>query len=414
MGCAEDGADGKHENEPLLVKPSVSNRELAPLLLVAGCAYSAGILPVTLFIITQQKVEESSDSGDLDLDSVSWSLTFFWVGWALAALTLLPCVDQYGRKLPYLLLTAGGLVATVVSTHAKSAALYAPAVFFIGFLLKPGGTIGYLLMQESIPKSTWATAVTLLNIICAIWGILIAVIAGAVTRDISWRVEVLIWHIPYVMILLLGPVLLNESPAFLKMSTMTTVAKASSASLYLKLCGDPSLRSRILATVPCWVAGTVGFYGLSYSAGSLSSNLYTNLALLSVADLIGYLNAGPLIARFGARKTQMLSFTFAAALLFICTLLPPGHLRVAVAIPGRLALDVAFTTIYILLLHCFPPEVRGSAAGLANFGARCAGLITPLFSLMHMVTCCLIMAGFCVLAVFATWSLPSDREELQQ
>lgn len=394
MGC--DSA----EKSPLLRRePS----ELAKLTLLAGGAYSFGHIPLTMFLITQQKVE--NDSGGLTKEAVSKSLTLFWVGWACAALTILPWADRFGRKGLYLSLMGLGTLASVVSSQARSVALYGACIFFIGLLLKPGGTIGYILMQESLPKACHATSTTICNVLFALSGMAVAAAGGTVFRDWSWRSELIVWHLPFYLILLIAPQLLKESPEF-------SAAVADPAHLVLqRLAKDGELVRRLFLTVPCWVACVVGFYGLSYSAGTLSDRFYLNLVLMSAVDIVGYGVAGPIMDVAGSRPVQAASFFLAALVLLLCTMLPSGHVRVGFALVGRLSLDVAFTTIYVLLLRCFPAEVRGCAMGTANFAARVAGLVTPLFALMPVALCCLIMASLCVVAAMTTLALGAVEDD---
>jgi len=85
------------------------------------------------------------------------------------------------------------------------------------------------------------------------------------------------------------------------------------------------------------------------------------MALFSMIDLFAYAIPGPLIAYFGPYCTQLASFIFAGFALMVCAALPVGSWQIiAAALLGRLGMDIAFTTIYILTVECFPVHSVGS------------------------------------------------------
>ena len=104
----------------------------------------------------------------------------------------------------------------------------------------------------------------------------------------------------------------------------------------------------------CFLACGLGSYGLSYSAGQLSPNLYTNSVLLNAADILGYLVL--LGADTLGRKTfQTASYLLAGLALLLCGLLQPGSGQiVACAMAGRICLNVSFGLVYVALAEIFP------------------------------------------------------------
>mmetsp|Transcript_1358 Transcript_1358/g.3937 ORF Transcript_1358/g.3937 Transcript_1358/m.3937 type:complete len:420 (-) Transcript_1358:102-1361(-) len=382
---------------------------LALLVASAGGVYWLCPIPVSLAIITQEKVDLTPNG--FDKETVSKSQTLFWIGWAAASVLVMPMADNFGRKPLYFGLLAVGLLATFLCTRAYSASLYGATMFAIGGTFPPAGVVGYLLLQESIPIGLWSTSTVALNVLYSSLSILVAVTSGTVTRDLSWRKEALLWHIPFLIILIVGPLLVSESPQFRQGAAAVNDSDAAEEKKepWRQLWCNSQLRGRLLATIVCWAACTVGFYGLSYASGSLSDSLYINLALLAVVDLVSYGLAGVVIQMFGAKTTQIISFVSAMAVLVLCACLSSGPWRVVCAMCGRFNLNVGFTTIYLLLMDCFPAGCRGTAMGTANAVARLSGLVTPLFAIMQLGSVCLLMSSLCLFAALATWTLPEPE-----
>lgn len=114
------------------------------------------------------------------------------------------------------------------------------------------------------------------------------------------------------------------------------------------------LMTAALKLALCFLACGLGSYGLSYSAGQLSPNLYTNSVLLNAADILGYLVL--LGADTLGRKTfQTASYLLASLALLLCGLLQPGSGQiVACAMAGRICLNVSFGLVYVALAEIFP------------------------------------------------------------
>lgn len=172
------------------------------------------------------------------------------------------------------------------------------------------------------------------------------------------------------------------------------------------ICRQPLLLRAVMSSMG-WTAANLGYYGLSYSAGNLSQDVYTNVGLFSVADMVGYLLSMPAVHWFGRRGTQICSFLAAAVALGVCGVLPSGSWAlVACAVAGRFFLDICFTTVYILTVECFPTECRNTAVGACNFVARLVALLAPLCGKLPVFVSCPIFGGVCLLAAFATIMLP--------
>lgn len=407
------------EAQPIVHMKRPSYRQWALVVLAAGGVNALSCIPTIMNVVTLEKVGQS-DAG-FSKKEASWGQSFIWVGWALGSAFVMPFSDRVGRKGTYFSLLGMGIVATAIATQAHSAALYTAMMFFIGASLYPDITLGYLLMQENLPADFWTLSMIILNATYGLVSIIVAAIGGTIARGMSWRTEMLLWHLPFVAIFIFGPPMVNESatqpkepaaPAYESTDgALSEGKKRREPGPLWKLAADRVQSTYILASVVCWTATVVGFYGLSFASGQLSADLYTNLALLAMVDLGSYALAGGIIKGCGTKGSQVLAFAGTTVALAFCGWLEKGALRVVAALLGRFLLNIAFTTVYLFLMECFAHDVRGTAAGIANVFARVAGLITPWFASMPVHESCRIMAGLCLCATLATMVLPSGQRE---
>eukprot|EP00438_Fugacium_kawagutii_P004071 Skav216996 [mRNA] locus=scaffold4057:108244:110877:- [translate_table: standard] len=107
-----------------------------------------------------------------------------------------------------------------------------------------------------------------------------------------------------------------------------------------------------------WRLETLLWYGLSYSAGRFSDDVYTSVAYLSFADVLGY-GAAISAEYWGRTRVQGLSFGLAACCLFLCSGGEPGTPWVmALAMVGRLCLDVTCSTVIVGLVASFSQSAQ--------------------------------------------------------
>jgi hypothetical protein len=136
-----------------------------------------------------------------------------------------------------------------------------------------------------------------------------------------------------------------------------------------------------------------------------------NMALLGLMDMIGYAGVAPILSRIDARRVQTCAFACAATALLVCSLLPHGsQASIVCALAGRLFIDVAFTTIYLLAVECFPTQCCSAVLGIANFVSRLCSLGAPFLALIPFVLSCQILGALGVIAAVATWTLPCAQK----
>mmetsp|Transcript_70574 Transcript_70574/g.125641 ORF Transcript_70574/g.125641 Transcript_70574/m.125641 type:complete len:415 (+) Transcript_70574:84-1328(+) len=382
------------------------------LTVFAGGLYILGAIPSTLPVFTEDKIAEDPHMENFNEIVVSRCLSCFWIGWSLASVTILPMCDRVGRRTPMYILLAAGLVAGWSGTLATTAFPFALSIFFTGFCLPPSFQIGYLLLCESIPERWCANITVVLNL-----GFSLGIVAMAgicrVAQHVNWRKETFCWYVPFLFLLVFGPWFVRESPKFIaasKVARVATLDPGGTGGVFEILC-QPGLLRRVVTTTMCWMTCSMAFYGLSFVSGNLSEDLYTNMMLMGCVDLVGYLVPAPIMACIGPVRAQVASFFFAALVLLTCGLFKPGPSLLTLALLGRLAIDVAFTTIYVLLFETFPDECRSSAMGIANVFARAASLVTPMLSSVPAAVSCPLLGLLSFVAAFATMDLQHTMQQ---
>jgi len=380
--------------------------------ILAGAFFWLVAIPTNLVVFTGASIASTSGFGEA---KVEFAQTLFWIGWGTAGLLILPKLDGCARHKPMYILLLFGLIAAITQALMTSPTLYAIASFVMGLTFPAAGVLCYFIIQEKMHSSSRPLVV--MYCFFAYSGVLLLMACLGYAADrvhMSWRVQTLLWYLPYVLALVLGPLFIQEtrealSPALPTDYASITGAKREAPSEVQELPSSSTklfseqFRVTTIATMVCWSACSAGYYGLSYCSASLSPNLYMDMALYALLDILGYGVATPLMKQFGTLQIQLWSFSGAAVALLIGVLLPQQSFALmCVALCGRFFIDVAFCTIYVLLVDCFPAEVRSAAAGFANAAARFTTAGAPLLSLASSSTAVLVFGCLSALAAGAT------------
>lgn len=396
MSAAQEGTN---------LLPSASSGEVAKAIHVcffAGGVFCLGPVAHTLIVFTGGKIAQ--DPTAFPLEDVAYCQMLFWIGWAAASALLMPAMDGFGRKAPCYSLLGVAFAAGVISTRATRVWLYAAAMFVIGFTLPPSGQIAYLLIQETVTERQRASTLVGLNIAFSLVIACMAVCCGYVTRMWSWRLETLLWWSPMLLLLLAGPVAVAEPPRPASGSSSEAAERGAGAAM--RMVFGPGLRMNMALTCMCWTSASVSFYGLSYSAGELSPDIYLNVLLFALMDIVGSFIPAPMVDLIGVKHTQAVGFAGTSATLLCAAALREGSwAMVGCALMGRLCVDIAFSTVFLLIVDCFPSDCRAAALGVANVASRLLTFAAPLCADAPARVSCAVLGCLCAAAVGATLAL---------
>lgn len=131
-----------------------------------------------------------------------------------------------------------------------------------------------------------------------------------------------------------------------------------------------------------WLPKIMGETGYSIEAGT------TLLLVLNLGAVIGLLGAGHISDSRGNKPTVLLWFGVAAAFLALPSIKIESNLLVlaAVLVTGVFVFS-AQVLVYAFVGHLYPPEVRGTALGLAAGVGRIGAIVGP------SITGALVTAG---------------------
>jgi len=339
--------------------------------------------------------------------------SMFWIGWMAAAGLIMPHLDAWGRKQPTFFLLLLSLGAAILVTCATTVWLFGAALFFLGVFYPPSCLTAAIWMQESVPPSQRSTIIAIANVAWSAGSALMA-FACMYTKEWSWRAEARLWFSPLLVVMVVGPFVTGEPP---RAKPADQQDEVSFTAQIRALLFSPLLRNTV-GTLLCWFACALSFSGLNYSAGNISDDLYTNMALFGLVDTVGYFLALPIMESLGKVQSQILGFGGASiALLCVCFAIQKPTGAFTWALIGRSFVNLAFTTAYALIVDCFPEERRAAAMGFANLFGRLGSTVAPYTSLLPFQATSIILSAVTGAAAMATMllevNLSSDSRKNQ-
>lgn len=408
MAKLEEGSQKAQlvETEPLL--PNSNLAATAASYAIAASFFAFAPVYLTLTVFTGRKI--AADPQGFSREEVSLGQSLVYAGWGVSAILVVPYCDSLGRKPVLLGLLYFAIFGLFGTLSTRSVLEFEEASFVFGFIASTG-QVAYLVCQESIPSAWRPTSLMCLNVGFSLCIVLVSLGCKYLTHDLTWRTETLLWFTPFLIVGFLGPLLLKETlqrPCPGESSEDSTAASKGG--------GWPLLMSReyfftMICTCSCWVTCALGYYGLSFTAGNLSDDIYMNMVYLACVDIVSSVSAGEIVSKTGASRTQLSAFVCAGIAMCCSGSMPAGSIGVlATAMFARFCLNLAFFTVYTLVVEHFPNNCRSTATGVANFTARAAAMAAPVFQLLSAAEVCGIISTLCFVASIATWCLPRERE----
>eukprot|EP00913_Durusdinium_trenchii_P001841 g1707.t1 len=176
---------------------------------------------------------------------------------------------------------------------------------------------------------------------------------------------------------------------------------------------SPAMRQDLANLGICFMATVFAYYGLSYSADSLSSNPFISATLISGSDVLACLFAS-CASRWGLLRAQLGGFLAAALSLLACALgTVDSPFTISVAIVARMALSVVFVTIYVALAQIFPERYQKTALPTCEIMARAGGCLSPSCGTLPAHISLPIFGFACLVATRATMKLP-DKPSIKE
>ncbi len=325
-------------------------------------------------------------TGDLGFtaSSLTAASTLGLVGVGLGAVCVGPLTDRVGRRITLISCIALFSVLTLAIAAAQSTTQFTVLRFLAGLGLGACLPTALAFMTEHAPAGRGGTAVTRMMTGYHVGAVLTALLALVLIDPLGWRAMFVVGGVLGLLTLPVMWARLPESETYLRAVADRDAGRAS-----VTVRSGDVVRGRYLAvSLGLWVASFMGLllvYGLNtwlptiMGEAGYSIQAGTGLLLvLNVGAVIGLLAAGGISDSRGNKPTVLLWFGLAAVFLALLSIRMDSTLLVyaAVLLAGIFVFS-AQVLVYAFVGHLYPPEIRGTALGLAAGVGRVGAIVGP-------------------------------------
>ena len=360
---------------------------------------SAGFWPVLLcwvavaldgfdLVVLGAVIPVLSRSGDLGFTDSSLTLasTIGLVGVGIGAVAVGPLTDRFGRRITLISSIALFSVLTLAVAVAQDVTQFTVLRFLAGLGLGACLPTALAFMSEHARPGRGGTAVTRMMTGYHVGAVLTALLALVLVEPLGWRAMFVVGGVVGLLTL---PVLwwrLPESAAFL--AARSAGAGPDGTAARPARSGDVLKGRYLRVSLGLWVASFMGLllvYGLNTwlpkimeGAGYSIQGGTALLLVLNVGAVIGLLVAGSISDARGNKATVLVWFGLAAVFLALLSIKLENTLLVyaAVLLSGIFVFS-AQVLVYAFVGHLYPPEIRGTALGLAAGVGRVGAIVGP-------------------------------------
>jgi AAHS family benzoate transporter-like MFS transporter len=327
-----------------------------------------------------------SKTGDLGFtdSSLTMASTVGLVGVGIGAVSVGPLTDRFGRRVTVLSCVATFSVLTIAVALAQNVTQFTVLRFLAGLGLGAVMPTALAFMSEHAPKNRASSAVTRTMTGYHVGAVLTALLALWLIDDYGWQSMFVIGGVAGLLVLPVMWLKLPESETYLR----AVEARDTGAATTTVRTSDV-IKGRFLAvSVGLWVASFMGLllvYGLNtwlpkiMGEAGYSIKAGTGLLLvLNVGAVIGLLIAGAISDSRGNKPTVLLWFGLAAVFLALLSIkLESTTLVYAAVLLTGIFVFSAQVLVYAFVGHLYPPEIRGTALGMASGVGRVGAIVGP-------------------------------------
>ena len=373
-------------------------------------------------VFTDIKMAEDELLPGLTSSTLPITTTAIFLGWLIGSICLKRAMETFSSEQLIVLANMGLLVVTLCTVTLPyltrgNLGIFLVVRFFYGVLMniKP---VQLMYVQDRAPASLFTQVLVVQYCVYTLIAVVMAGFCGSLTLSMNWTIEVALWCglSRWLGLWLAFPNAFEILQQSLRLSRPVPDSRRPSGPTK---CDDPSGEATLAPDarrsagllIVCFIACGCGFFGLSYSAGQLSPNLYLSSMLLYSMDIVGYLGvtAGTWL---GKKSMQLWSFLVASLCLFLCGTGEPGSRFVLVfAVIGRLGIDVCFASNYLVLAETFSEAGRVVVLPICETAARLGSILAPFAGTLPTTASCPLFGMICFAAACATINLP-DRGSL--
>ncbi len=349
-----------------------------------------------------------SKTGDLGFTdaSLTTASTLGLVGVGIGAVAVGPLTDRFGRRVTLITCIAMFSVLTLGVAFTQNVAQFTTLRFLAGLGLGACLPTALAFMSEHAREGRAGTAVTRMMTGYHVGAVLTALLALVLIEPYGWRAMFVVGGVAGLLVLPLMWFKLPESTTYLE-----AVQARERGEIEAVVRSSDVVKGRYLrVSIGLWVASFMGLllvYGLNTwlpkimgEAGYSIQAGTTLLLVLNVGAVIGLLVAGSISDSRGNKPTVLLWFGLAAVFLALLSIKLQHELLVyaAVLLSGIFVFS-AQVLVYAFVGHLYPPEIRGTALGMAAGVGRIGAIVGP------FITGALVTAGIAYPWGFYAFSL---------
>ena len=162
-----------------------------------------------------------------------------------------------------------------------------------------------------------------------------------------------------------------------------------------------------------WSTGSFTYYMIGFYLKYVPGDLYTNVIVSSLSELISSFVSGIVANYIGTKKTMFFSFMmgafFGTTLIFINV--SDTSLILICVLLTKFGVSSAFNLCFIITAEYFPPQYASTVFGACNIIARLTSILAPLIAEVPSPVPMLVFSLFCVFSTCCTLLLKKESEE---
>ena len=175
----------------------------------------------------------------------------------------------------------------------------------------------------------------------------------------------------------------------------------------------PATRRNAICMFCCWLAFSMGYFGLIYNTPAFDWNIYLVFVFPTFITIPISVTQPIFENKLGRKPILTFSLLAAGILLILTIIVPKGVPVIVLAWIGTISCSVAFGGGYTYVKELFPTKLRTTALGVSSAGARVGSLSSPFIAMLDYTSPVLPLAiyGIVVMAagVISIWLWPETK-----
>jgi hypothetical protein len=165
-----------------------------------------------------------------------------------------------------------------------------------------------------------------------------------------------------------------------------------------------------------WFAASMSYYGISYNAGNLSDDVYSNWVLTSALPLFPSTGFGVWLIdqpRMGRTRANAAMFGACCLCIGAGAVLGAGPAATACSMAGNFCANAVFNCVYISVPELYPTRYRATVMGMASASARIGSMLASYapYVLGSSGTLALVTVTCCLATVVSVTALPETLNQ---